>query len=478
MTQRRATTGVAENGAPCALIVSSDTPRSLELTGELRSRGVCPLEARSSEEAARVLSRAAIDLVFCDAGVDSGSGLSLLASVRERYPRIGRVLVSDLEAGVRLRDAINEAGVHYLLPARWDPSSLEAALAAAGSAADEGPVAAPPRAGQASPAIIGESAAIRELLELVSVVGPTNSTVLVTGETGSGKELIGRAVHEASDRRDRTFCEVNSAAFPETLLESELFGHLRGSFTGATSNKKGLFEQADRGTVFLDEVAEMPLSMQAKLLRFLQTGEIRPIGSTTTRFVDVRLVAATNKDLVREVKEGRFREDLYYRLNVIPLYVPPLRDRVSDIPLLARHFLERLARRSGQTAPLLEGEALEALLAYDWPGNVRELQNVMERAMALCRDGRIGLSVLPRFGRPLRTERALEGPVESLPVLERRHIIETLDRVGWNKKRAAELLEISTTTLWRRLKEFGVDATSARPHFDPHGVERSSIAKR
>jgi len=289
--------------------------------------------------------------------------------------------------------------------------------------------------------------------------------VLVTGETGSGKELIGRAVHDHSDRRHKSFCGVNSAAFPENLLESELFGHMRGAFTGATSNKKGLFEESDGGTVFLDELAEMPLSMQAKLLRFLQTGEIRPIGSASTRFVDVRLVAATNKDLMTEVEAGRFREDLYYRLAVIPLHVPPLRERVSDIPLLARHFVAELATRANQPPPVLDREVLDVLMAHHWPGNVRELQNVMERAFALSPVGRIDPTMLPRLRPSLHEDRPVNGPVESLTVLERRHIMETLDRVNWNKKRAAELLEISTTTLWRRLKEFGVQDAPHRGHF-------------
>ena len=309
-----------------------------------------------------------------------------------------------------------------------------------------------------------------ELLELVSKVAQTESTVLVTGETGSGKELIGRAIHDMSLRSDRVFSAINSAAFPETLLESELFGHRRGAFTGASSNSKGLFEHADKGTVFLDEVAEMPLSMQAKLLRFLQTGEIRPIGSETTRHVDVRLVAATNKDLVEEVGKGTFREDLYYRLAVIPLHVPPLRDRLEDVPLLARHFLTVLGESARRPPLVLEPAALELLQSHHWPGNVRELQNVIERAVALSSGDRIGAEHLPRFER-VRPLPRTDAPLESLPVLERRHIIETLDRVGWNRKRAAELLQISTTTLWRRLKEFGIDGKPTGRPVLPDRVE-------
>jgi DNA-binding NtrC family response regulator len=314
------------------------------------------------------------------------------------------------------------------------------------------------------PEIIGASPRIRELLDLVAKVAATDSTVLITGETGTGKELVGRAIHHHSRRRQRVFCAVNSAAFPETLLESELFGHRRGAFTGASVNKKGLFEHAHQGTVFLDEVAEMPLSMQAKLLRFLQTGEIRPVGGEGTRCVDVRLVTATNKDLESEVTAGRFREDLYYRLAVIPIHVPALRERLDDLPLLVRHFLRRYEAKLGVHVEVIDEAALERLRAHAWPGNVRELENTLERAVALCRQGRIGAADLPaRFGEAAEATAPAES-IPSLQVIERAHILTTLEKVGWNRKRAAEVLEISTTTLWRRLKEFGVEPEFARPH--------------
>ena len=304
--------------------------------------------------------------------------------------------------------------------------------------------------------IKGNSRKLKELLALVGRVAQTESTVLITGETGTGKELIGAAIHKASRRRKNVFSAVNSAAFPETLLESELFGHRRGAFTGASDNKTGLFESAHRGTVFLDEVAEMPLTMQAKLLRFLQTGEIRPVGSSATRRVDVRLVAATNKDLEAEVAAGRFREDLYYRLAVIPVEVIPLRERIEDVPLLATHFLQQFSRRLDKDVTEIAPEALDLMMRYSWPGNVRELRNCMERATALCRGHRIGLEELPR-GLQTAPASRVSDDLASLRVLERSHILNTLERVGWNRKKAAEILEISTTTLWRRLKTFGID---------------------
>jgi DNA-binding NtrC family response regulator len=447
------------------MVVAVDPENRDALTEELRRREITSIATRSASEALERLESEPCDLVIAESRLRHDSGVELLATVRERWPDVARVLVSDGEGSSIVPAVINRAGVCYLLPRDWDGAALEASLRARAARPQAPPArdaGAPPSPRVARmPRIIGDSAAMRELLALVAKVAQTDSTVLVTGETGSGKELIGRAIHDLSRRRDRVFSAVNSAAFPESLLESELFGHRRGSFTGANANSKGLFEHADRGTVFLDEVAEMPLSMQAKLLRFLQTGEIRPVGSETTRTVDVRLVAATNKDLVEEVAKGNFREDLYYRLAVIPLQVPSLRDRIEDVPPLARHFLSSLGEKTGRPVGYLEPAALELLEGYDWPGNVRELENVIERAVALSSDGSIQEEHLPRFRRNRSLKRS-DAPLESLPVLERRHIIETLDRVGWNRKRAAELLQISTTTLWRRLKEFGIDGKAPR----------------
>ena len=437
------------------LLVDDDSASRSALARLLVARDASVVEAASLEEAVRRLEAERFDLVISDQRLPHGSGVELLARVRHSWPAVARVLMSRRDDPEVAWDAINRAGVCYLLKKPWDGTTLDDVLARGEGA---GPPAArlrEPRASAAFPEIVGESAPMQRLFELVRKVARTDSTVLVLGETGTGKELIGRAIHEASPRRARSFSAVNSAAFPESLLESELFGHRRGSFTGATENSKGLFEQADGGTVFLDEVAEMPLSMQAKLLRFLQPGEIRPVGSSSTHVVDVRLVAATNKPLEDEVRHGTFREDLYYRLAVIPLEVPPLRERLDDVPLLARHFLRRVAERWGRPPLEIEADALDALLAYHWPGNVRELENAIERAVALCPGERVRAADLPLGGSD--RGRAPKGAPESLPSLERRHILDTLERVGWNRKLAAELLQISTTTLWRRLKEFGID---------------------
>jgi two-component system response regulator HydG len=452
----------AGRAASRVLLVDDDSVARSALARLLAARDALVVEAASLEEAVRRLENEVFDLVISDQTLPRGSGVELLARVRQSWPAVARVLMSRRDDPEVAFDAINRAGVCYLLKKPWDGHTLDDVLAR-GEGARRAPAPARPVASP-FPEIVGESAPMQRLFELVRKVARTDSTVLVLGETGTGKELIGRAIHEASPRRARPFSAVNSAAFPESLLESELFGHRRGSFTGATENSKGLFEQADGGTVFLDEVAEMPLSMQAKLLRFLQTGEIRPVGSGSTHVVDVRLVAATNKPLEQEVQHGSFREDLYYRLAVIPLEVPPLRERLDDVPLLARHFLRRVAERWGRPPLDIEEAALDALLTYRWPGNVRELENAIERAVALCPGDRVRREDLPLGGTSAPRVMPKSAP-ESLPSLERRHILDTLERVGWNRKLAAELLQISTTTLWRRLKEFGIDTRTRGRRF-------------
>jgi DNA-binding NtrC family response regulator len=445
------------------VLVVDDEPnvrKSLALA--LRHEGYEVETAGSAEEAEAVLREESFALVLTDLRLPGQGGLELLQQIKHDAPGTDVVVMTAFGTIDGAVEAMRLGAKHYLskpFETRALLETVEAAMRANGAsrAAGGGPAN---DGGSRYAEIIGRSRAIRDLLDLVARVADTESTALITGETGTGKELVGRAIHEKSRRRDRIFSAVNSAAFPETLLESELFGHRRGAFTGASAHKKGLFEAADQGTVFLDEVAEMPLSMQAKLLRFLQTGEIRPVGSEQTRHVDVRLVTATNKDLEAEVAAGRFREDLYYRLAVIPIHIPPLRERREDIELLASHFLARFAARSGKTIRGIEPAAQALLSAYAWPGNVRELENCIERGVALCSADRIRPEDLPQRLRS-REEQKLPGAIASLESVEREHILATLERVGWNRKRAASALRISTTTLWRRLKDFGIDANAA-----------------
>jgi transcriptional regulator with GAF, ATPase, and Fis domain len=310
--------------------------------------------------------------------------------------------------------------------------------------------------------IVGESRAMGELFRQLDKVVDTRVSVLVQGETGTGKELIAAALHQRSKRREKLFVAQNCAAFPENLLESELFGHKRGAFTGATDDKKGLFEVADGGTLFLDEIGEMPLSLQAKLLRALQEGEIRPLGGANVRRVDVRIVAATNRDLDVEVKAGRFREDLLYRLKVFPIRVPPLRERRDDIPLLAKHFLERYSREFGKPVDGFDDEALAILGAYDWPGNVRELENEVQRLVIQVDSGeRIAPEILsPRVrqveGILTQANNAKGTLREMVDQVERHILLDALREHGNNKTAAAKTLGITREGLHKKLKQLGI----------------------
>jgi two-component system, NtrC family, response regulator AtoC len=304
--------------------------------------------------------------------------------------------------------------------------------------------------------IVGTSAPMVKVSELVARVAATETTVLITGESGTGKELVAKALHSASDRRDGPFVAINCAALPENLLESELFGHVRGAFTDARNARVGLLVKASRGTLFLDEIAEMPAGMQAKLLRALQERTVRPVGGDEEQPFSARIIAATNRDLEVEVEERRFREDLFYRINVVRIEVPPLRARGGDVLILAQHFLERYAAQSRRRVVGLTREAADRLAFYSWPGNVRELQNCIERAVALAQSERIGASDLPDKvddGRGLGPSMDTSDPVELLPMeeVERRHIHRVLEAVGGNKTLAAQILGFDRRTLYRKL---------------------------
>jgi formate hydrogenlyase transcriptional activator len=310
--------------------------------------------------------------------------------------------------------------------------------------------------------IVGKSAALRRVLKEVETVAPTGSTVLIRGETGTGKELVARAIHDLSPRRDRTFVKLNCAAIPTGLVESELFGHEKGAFTGAITQKVGRFELAHEGTLFLDEVGDIPLELQPKLLRALQEQEFERLGSTRTIRVDVRLVAATNRDLAQMVAEGHYRSDLYYRLNVFPVVVPPLRERRNDIPLLARHFSQRFAQRMGRRIETIPAAVMDALIRYPWLGNIREMQNVIERAVILSRGSEleIPLSDLKQQTKAASAE-APDGS-STLEQAEREHILRALREAKWiigGPEGAAFKLGMKRTTLQSKMRKLGI----ARP---------------
>jgi hydrogenase-4 transcriptional activator len=322
---------------------------------------------------------------------------------------------------------------------------------------------------QAYGSIIGESPSLRSVLSRIALVAPTGANALILGDSGTGKELIAREIHAQSVRCDRPLIKVNCATIPKDLYESEFFGHVKGAFTGATSDRMGRFEAADGGTLFLDEVAEIPPNLQGKLLRVLQEGEFERVGEGRTRKVDVRIIAATNKNLLEEVKNGRFREDLYYRLNVFPIEVRPLRERKEDIPLLAAHFVEVFSRRLNRPAPRLTEANLMDLKAHDWPGNVRELQNILERALILSPHGRLRLDLpVVGGGPPLQDPgRPEAGELSAAPImteaeitsLRKQNMLAALVRSGWKiygPDGAARLLGIKPTTLIERMRRFGV----------------------
>ena len=308
--------------------------------------------------------------------------------------------------------------------------------------------------------IIGNSNEMRNVFSMVTKVAPTDSTILISGESGTGKELIAKATHLHSRRKNRSFVTINCGALPENLQESELFGHVRGAFTGAIREKRGLFQEANGGTLFLDEIGETAPSTQVKVLRFLQDGEIRRVGENEPIYVDVRLLAATNQDLEKAIGEGRFREDLYYRLNVIPIHIPPLRKRRDDIPLLINHFLEKYIEKAKKKITSVSVDAMRILAGYDWPGNVRELENVIERAVILTNRNVITPDDLPSYisntqQKIITQEENIEET--TLEKLEKHYILKTLEKYAWNQKKASEVLGISTTTLWRKLKTYGIE---------------------
>ena len=304
--------------------------------------------------------------------------------------------------------------------------------------------------------IVAKDRKMQAIFQLIENIAPTDATVLIQGESGTGKELVARAIHQQGPRRDRPFVVIDCSAYPATLLESELFGHEKGAFTGAVRQKSGRFEQAHGGTVFLDEIGEIPLSAQIKLLRVLQTQKFERLGGEQTLTVDIRVLAATNKNLVEEVKEGRFREDLYYRLNVIPVLVPLLRDRRNDIPLLARHFLQRFAANQGKQIDGFSPEAMRLLLDYSWPGNVRELENSIEHATVLTKEGRIEPRHLPDTLQTSSSASAQAGRTTTMIEHERRLLQEAMEESGWNKKEAAQNLGISRSTLYEKLKKYRI----------------------
>ncbi len=440
---------------PTLLIVDDEAPHLAVLDKMFRREGYEVLTAHDGRQALDLLRSTRVHLVITDLMMPELDGLDLLKAARALSPETEVILMTAFGTVEKAVEAMKEGAFDFVTKPikRADlVKSARLALDRQALAAENRSLKAQLADLQTDRSIIGSSPALREVVEMVKQVAPSRATVLITGESGTGKELFARAIHDLSDRRDKPLVAVNCAALPESIMEAELFGTVKGAFTGSAP-REGRFEAAHGGTLFLDEIAEIPPTVQVKLLRALQEGEIVRLGTNTPTPVDVRILAATNKDLQDELQAGRFREDLFFRLHVINLNLPPLRARLDDIPLLALHFLQTYAARNKRDVRGLSQEAEDALLAYRWPGNVRELQNTLERAVVLDRDGVIGLDDLPaRIAHTDVEPRHITIPIGTpLDAIERQVIAETLRFTRGDKKLAAQLLGIATRTIYRKL---------------------------
>ncbi len=456
--------------APLVLVIDDEKGIVDVLTIALEKDGYRVVGATSCTDGLRLLEEARPDLVLTDLRMDDGSGFDVLRAARASSPDTPVIMITAYTSTKTAIDALKLGAYDYISK----PFDIEELKHVAGKAlerkrlVEENVVLRLRVSGTPFGSLVGISRRMKAVFDLSERIGRTSSTVLITGESGTGKELIARAIHAASARSARLFVSVNCGAMPENLLESELFGHERGAFTGAVKEKRGLFHEAEGGTLFLDEVGEMSLTMQVKLLRALQDRVIRRVGGNTEEQVDVRIICATNKDLGKKVAEGSFREDLFYRINVIPLPIPPLRERRDDIPRLVKHFLEKVCREQAVEPKRISSEAMKLLESWSWPGNVRELENLIERTVALEPSEIITSSSLPEeFLRPAGVSTvgdvdALNLPPEGLDLeatlewIGRRLMHQALDRTGGVQIRAAELLRMSERSFRYYAKKYGL----------------------
>lgn len=420
-------------------------------------------EVERCHDTAGVLRRAGrkkFDVVLLDLALDETGDVDLVSYILESHPGCRLILLFAPSRMERALEGVRQ-GAFFYLPLHTQPSDVALVVEKAlKSQRHETTVGAFERS--AFEAFVGHSPAMKRVLELIHKVAPTDSTVLLLGESGTGKEVMANTIHRLSRRRDRPFVAINCAALPEALLESEMFGHVKGAFTGAERDKVGLFEEASGGTILLDEIGDMSPITQAKLLRVLQSGEIRPVGASVSKLVDVRVLAATNVDLVKAVQEHRFREDLYFRLNVIQIRIPPLRERMEAVPQLAAHFVRRSAERFGKPVTGFDEHAMSLLSHYPYPGNVRELESIVAHAVIMADGSIIRARDLPddvQFGPSPRLALGYEARDEmmTLAEMEARHIRMVLEKVEGNQTQAAKHLGISRSTLWRKMGEYGLN---------------------
>lgn len=446
------------------LLVDDDRQILNSMADWLRGQGYKVDVAADFSAAASAIDRKPFDLLIVDIRLNDRDGFELLEYSRKRNPTTPVILVTGYGTVELAIEAIR-AGAFDLLTKPLIDDELEVAIERALNQKEvleenkQLKAQLDLKFGLAN--IVGQDHRMRRMFEMIESIADTKATVLITGESGTGKSLVARAIHRASGRRDKAFVEVACGALPETLLESELFGHVAGSFTGATGEKTGKFMLANGGTIFLDEIGTASPGMQVKLLRVLQDFEFEPVGGTKTLKSDCRVILATNEDLSKAVAEGRFRQDLFYRINVINIELPPLRSRLSDIPLLAKHFLDEVCEESGRKVKGFSEEAMTALQRYRWPGNVRELQNVVERAVLLGKDEMVQVHDLP-------SQLAAEAPIsahcdpgrnlkQALSSPEKQIILEVLERNRWNRQATSEELGINRTTLYKKMKRLGLE---------------------
>ena len=449
---------------PSILVVDDEPGVRSSITGVLQDEGFDVDTASSGEECLEKANGAAFDVIVLDIWLPGLDGLTTLQRLRERQIDSQVVIISghgNIESAVR---AIKNGAFDFI----EKPLSLEKTVLVIRNALRQRDLEAENRVLRAKVdrqqqtfTMVGESPAMHDLRKQVSLAAPTNGRVLILGESGTGKELVARTIHQTSRRKSGPFVEVNCAAIPEELIESELFGHVRGAFTGAVADKRGRFEEANDGTIFLDEIADMSLKTQAKVLRVLQEQVMERVGGTQRIRVDVRVLAATNKDLPAEIRAGRFREDLYFRLNVIPIFVPPLRERQQDVSLLAEHFMALLAAEDRKRPKRFAPEAAARLQQYSWPGNVRELRNVIERLLIFSSGDTITAQDLGFLGRDgVPDPPLMQGPVvplsEARDNFEKDYILQTLAAQQGNMSRTAEVLGVERSNLYKKLRAFGI----------------------
>lgn len=447
------------------LVVDDDKAHVTTLKVLLETWGYKVSSASDGDEAVSIVKNKSFDLILMDIKMIKMNGIEALKKIKDYNPAIPIIMMTAYSSVESAVEAMKSGAYDYLIkPLDFDALkiTIERALEHVNLKEENKKLKEVLGENFNFNNIIGKSEGIKRLLEKLAMVAPSDANVLITGESGTGKELIARAIHLNSNRKDGPFVAVNCAALTETLLESELFGHEKGAFTGADRKRKGRFVRANRGTLFLDEVGEMPITIQPKLLRAIQEGEINPLGSDKIVKVDVRIIAATNRNLEEEINRGNFREDLYYRLNVVNLHIPPLRDRTEDIPILAEHFLHIYVPKNKKDIKGISAQAMDLLLKYRWPGNVRELENAIEHAVVLCSGNYITERELPL--RIKKQKEQIDNKIEhqssfmdnSLEELEKKAIIAALEKTKGNKSKAARLLKITRRTLYLKMQKYGL----------------------